>query len=398
MTKCLSVATGFFALFCLCLATPIQAKASTAAGVEKTPPHSFDMQVPVPPTPLTIAGSQQLVYELHLSNFSRNSVVVDDVEVLNAAGGTLIKKFSGDALPRIVEPIDGPSVDMTPLTVAPDGRGVVFLNLDLNSEQVPKALEHRVTFHLAGQSPRQSTTVSGARVTVRTTSPVVLGPPLCGGPWIAVYNPTWKRGHRRVFYTEKNGVGAIARIPGRYAIDWIKVDRDGHFARGDNDKVSNWYDYGADVLAVADGVVAGLRADLPESATLSGANPKTDAGNYIALDIGNGRYALYEHLKPRSLRVELGEHLSRGQVIASLGFTGHSTGPHLHFHIANAKDPLAAEGLPYEFEKLEVLGVYKDFGRFGKAPWTRYDHSVVRARALPAPFAAVDFGACKSPE
>lgn len=396
MTKCLSVAIGFFALFCLCVATLIQAKASAAA--EKTPLHSFDMQVPVPPTPLTVADSQELVYELHVSNFSQSPVVVDDVEVLNAAEGTLIKQFSGNALAQIVELMGEPSVGTRPLMIAPGGRGVVFLDLDLDGMQVPKALEHRVTFHLAGKVPRQSTTVSGARITVRTESPVVLGPPLCGGPWIAVYNPSWKRGHRRVFYPAGNGAGAAESIPGRYAIDWIKVDRDGHVARGDNDTVSNWYGYGADVLAVADGVVAGMRADLPESATLSGANPKTDAGNYIALDIGNGRYAFYEHLKPGSLRVALGERVKRGQVIASLGFTGHSTGPHLHFHIANAKYPSGAEGLPYEFENLKVLGVYKDFDRFGKAPWTSYDHQVVRARALPAPFAAVGFGACKSPE
>lgn len=69
--------------------------------------------------------------------------------------------------------------------------------------------------------------------------------------------------------------------------------------------MSNWHGHGADVLAVADGLVAAARDDVPESATLSD-HPRhslEDAtGNYIALDLGDGRYAFYEHLEPGSIR------------------------------------------------------------------------------------------------
>jgi murein DD-endopeptidase MepM/ murein hydrolase activator NlpD len=40
----------------------------------------------------------------------------------------------------------------------------------------------------------------------------------------------------------------------------------------------------------------------------------------------------------------------RGQPIASLGFTGDSTEPHLHFHVADNSSPLLGEGVPFEFE------------------------------------------------
>src|SRR3546814_3208759 len=93
-----------------------------------------------------------------------------------------------------------------------------------------------------------------------------------------------------------------------------------------------------------------------ESATIS-AHPENalgDAtGNYVALDLGDGRHAFYEHLKPGSIRVVPGQRVRRGEVIAELGFTGDSTGPHLHFHVADAPSPLGAEGLPFEIDRLD---------------------------------------------
>src|SRR3546814_14072889 len=50
------------------------------------------------------------------------------------------------------------------------------------------------------------------------------------------------------------------------------------------------------------------------------------AGNYIVLDLGEGRYATYEHLKP-GLLVEPGDRVEKGEVIAAPGMTGQATGP-----------------------------------------------------------------------
>jgi hypothetical protein len=198
----------------------------------------------------------------------------------------------------------------------------------------------------------------------------VLGAPLRDGPWAAIHSPDWPRGHRRVLYT----VEGKARIPGRFAIDWVKLDESGHTAKGDADVVANAYGYGAEVLAVADAVVAAIRDDVPESASVA-AHPKHaigDAtGNYIALGLGDGRFAFYEHLKPGSLKVGPGQRVKRGQVIAALGFTGDSTGPHLHFHVADANSPLGAEGVPFVFEQFEVLGRYPDIGELGSKRWVR---------------------------
>ena len=42
--------------------------------------------------------------------------------------------------------------------------------------------------------------------------------------------------------------------------------------------------------------------------------------------------------------------------IARLGSSGNSTEPHLHFHVAEGVDPLAAEGVPYTITSYESRG------------------------------------------
>lgn len=55
------------------------------------------------------------------------------------------------------------------------------------------------------------------------------------------------------------------------------------------------------------------------------------AGNYIMINHGGGVYTVYMHCS--QILVPAGTQVSQGQVIAKVGSTGVSTGPHLHFGI-----------------------------------------------------------------
>lgn len=356
------------------------------AGEPESLRQSFDMRVPVAPTPVPTGGERILLYELHLTNFSGDELVLETLEILAGRGGETMVAFGEEELERRVF---GPAGDH-PRSIPPGTTGVVYVETAAEPDAGTTQLLHRLTYTAADGS--RSSRVQGAPTIVRSGPPLVLAPPVRGGPWAAVYSPSWTRGHRRVIYA----VGGEATIPGRYAIDWFRLDDDGNRARGDEDAVANWLGYGTDVLAVADGTVVATRDDVAESTLISGHpdHSLADAsGNYVAIDLGKGRIAFFEHLKPDSIRVQTGERVRQGQVIAAVGFTGSSAGPHLHFHIADANSPLGAEGLPFVLDEYVLLGRYEDFDRFGEVRWTPISEATDERRRneRPPPNSVVDF-------
>ncbi|MGN1133594.1 MAG: M23 family metallopeptidase, partial [Oscillospiraceae bacterium] len=54
-------------------------------------------------------------------------------------------------------------------------------------------------------------------------------------------------------------------------------------------------------------------------------------GNYCIIDHGNGYWTLYGHSE--HINVSVGQYVSQGQVLGTVGSTGFSTGPHLHFEV-----------------------------------------------------------------
>ena len=60
-------------------------------------------------------------------------------------------------------------------------------------------------------------------------------------------------------------------------------------------------------------------------------NSKTGYGNYVVIEHANGVRTLYAHCA--SVSVSVGQTVSQGQQIGTVGSTGNSTGPHLHFEV-----------------------------------------------------------------
>ena len=81
------------------------------------------------------------------------------------------------------------------------------------------------------------------------------------------------------------------------------------------------------------GAVHGSNICAAESGTVILANYGWNGGygNYIIINHGNGITTRYAHAS--QLYVSAGQTVSKGQVIAAVGTTGNSTGPHLHFEV-----------------------------------------------------------------
>lgn len=370
---------SLFALLML-LAAPVVA--------QRAPVHqSFDLRVPWTPQPVVVAGKASLVYELHLTNEAQETLTIQRIEVLDEQQHVLVD-LAGSELTAAVGRADRAKGDER-VRMTPGMTAVAYLSVPLAATGIVH-LRHRVVY--AGNAG-QELVVEGANATPSSRASMPLGPPLRGGPWVAIYDASWERGHRRVLYTTDGSV----KVPGRFAIDWILLGPQGGFAKDKGELPRQWFGYGAVVIAVADATVTSTGEGIAEPATLSeGAAHKVPlenaAGNYVALDLGDGRYAFYEHLKPGSIRVKAGQRVLRGEVIGQLGFTGESTGPHLHFHVSDANAPLAAEGLPYALKSFRLLGAYASIEDFAQGkPWTPVTPPAA-SEGFPAPLSVVDFG------
>ncbi len=309
--------------------------------------HTVELRAGTAPQAVVIDGARQLFYELHVTNLSRRDLTLDALTIADQADRPLAR-FDRATLNQL---IDGPAIapEAIERTALPPGaRAIVHLQLPVG-ERDPVRLAHRVTL-AAGDS---RIAVTAPMIAVAPARLPELGPPLTGGLWAAVYAPDLNFGHRRYVYA----LGGVARIPGRFAIDFFRVRPD-----GSHDKTG-----GEPVLAVADATVASVRDDMPDAAAPGNRPALADAtGNYVSLALGGGRYAFYEHLR-QGVRVRPGQRVRRGQVIGLVGMTGQANRPHLHFHVADTDSPLGAEGVPYRLTGFTRLGGYADIRAFDRA-------------------------------
>jgi Peptidase family M23 len=224
----------------------------------------------------------------------------------------------------------------------------------------------------------------GAVIATHHRELLVLGPPVTGTNWLADDGPSNdQENHHRRGILIFEGRALITR---RYAIDW-QQSQNGKTFSGDASDKRSYYAYGKPVLAVADSTVVTARDGLPDNVPRHNGEftpaveitPDTVFGNHIVLDLGGQQFASYLHLQPGSLRVKVGDHVRRGQVLAKIGDSGDAREPHVHFQVQTSSDPLAGEGVPYLIDHYRV--------KSADDVWQ------TRNRELPLGGMLIDFGA-----
>jgi hypothetical protein len=325
-----------------------QARTPTEPSSSSRPPFGLpvEMRVPVAPVPLPAAGATHLVYELHVTNFTTGTLSIRRLEVMD--GNRVMASFEDQTLAGLlVQPGTRDVSDSRDL--GPGLRAIAFLWITLSADDpLPRTLQHRLT--------TGAETLSDVPIAVANAPVPVLGAPLAGEDWVAINGPSNTSNHRRAAAL----VNGSFRLAQRFAIDFARVGENGRTFTGDRSRNANFHAYGAELLAVGDGRVAGVRDGIPENvpgitSRAVPITPDTIAGNYVRLELGDGVFALYGHLQPGSLRVTVGDRVTRGQTLGLVGNSGNSTEPHLHFHVeGSGSSMLGAEGLPYVLDVFDV--------------------------------------------
>jgi len=144
-----------------------------------------------------------------------------------------------------------------------------------------------------------------------------------------------------------------AHYKNRYAIDCLKLGPDGRFYKEDENDVTDFYSYGEPVYAPADGriteVTNGFASDV-----FGEPDTENPGGNYVILDIGNGKYFYVGHLMKSKIPVEEGQAVTKGDILGYIGNSGNTSFPHLHMHVQN-KPTADYEGritYPFRFKNL----------------------------------------------
>jgi murein DD-endopeptidase MepM/ murein hydrolase activator NlpD len=118
-----------------------------------------------------------------------------------------------------------------------------------------------------------------------------------------------------------------------------------HSGRGNRYALDISMPIGESILAVKPGIVADARDDF----SIGGAaNYFLDKANHVTIMHDDGSYGIYAHILYGSLNVNIGERVLAGQVLARIGNTGYSTGPHLHF-VLRYNSGKGAYSIPFKF-------------------------------------------------
>jgi hypothetical protein len=275
--------------------------------------------------------------------------------------------------------------------VLPPGEsGIVYMDLTFAHEwDVPRIIGNQATVSLEANPSVESTTVGALTQIHRRV--VTMSPPLRGDRWVDGDGCCKSIGPHRFTALPINGT---ERLPEHFAIDFVKLGEDGREFAGDDDTdLTSYYDYGADVLAVAAGKVVAVKDGLPDQVPGQlppGITLEEAGGNYVVIHMHNGLYAFYAHMIPGSIVVEEGEVVRTGQLLGQLGNSGNSDGPHLHFHVMTNPSPLETVGVPFVFDRMDLQGQLvgsqadiEDTLSSGGVPAIDFSNAGLRLRQMP---------------
>jgi len=337
------------------------------------------IETPYSPQPVTGSdGNTYMTYQIFITNLAVMPVTIDGIEVSSREGGRLLA-FNTEDLEdynRFRSVLGVMAAGQPPRRINPAATMVAFVWLRVNAGgRVPDTLFQDFRFKkeanisiMSGSpaAPDTDMVISGVPVPVIKKEPVEIGLPFRKGNWRCGNAPGTYVSDHQVLVVRQGRL----RNPQEWGFDFSEVDSAGNILPSpfpDTISRNMFYGYGESILAVADGRIVFVQDGVPENIPQANGsirhatelNRKTYAGNWICLEIKEGIYAFYAHLQPGKIKVQKGQKVKKGQVIAFLGNSGNTPGPHLHFHLGDqfnehGGDLNGNQGLPFVFDRFRI--------------------------------------------
>jgi Peptidase family M23 len=335
-------------------------------------------------------GRIHLVYEMLFTNTAKllfpettnGTVSVNSVEVVDPARDNKVvgidQVFTAKhedvtaQLHPLAKPFSCLCADDYTHKLGPGESAVMYFDVTFKDfTSVPDEIAHRVSAsaNLVDKRPGSPTeeppivensmpsliVAIGGAVKVNTKRAITLSPPLRGDGWVDGNGCCAIVGAHR--FTIIPGSGSLY-APQRFSIDYLQINAQGRAWVGTVTHLTDWRGFGAEVRSAAPGQVVSAVDGYDDN--IPGEGPKVTpaniAGNHVIIDMGNGTFALYAHLKKGSVIPRRGEFVKGGQLLGLVGNSGSSGAPHLHFEIMAAPSSLEANGLPFVFDKMKYQG------------------------------------------
>ncbi len=159
----------------------------------------------------------------------------------------------------------------------------------------------------------------------------------------------------------------------RFAFDILKVDASGKTHKGDGRKNEDFYAFGQEIIAPADGIITyvvdGVHDNIPGEM-----NRVFVAGNMVVVKHAENEYSLFAHFKQNSVRVKVGDKVTKGQLLGLCGNSGNSSEAHLHYQLQNAPFFGDEASMKVFFERINV--------KIGGKTETKSDYSPVKSEIV----------------
>jgi murein DD-endopeptidase MepM/ murein hydrolase activator NlpD len=300
-------------------------------------------------------GKDHVEYELLVVNAVEQPVTLTSLTILDPAAKELTR-IDGPVLVAATQTL----LDKKPVTEIPASAAVsVDVDLIVPPGTAPARVRHRLEYRVPpGTSTAvfvDSPIIDGPEVAINRRPATVIKPPLKGDGWLATTACCTPNLHRDLRIVVD---GRRIETAETFAVDWALLKGDRVYeAKGTTNE--QFYAYGADVFAVADGTVVSVQDGKPDATPNKLMTPKTLSdfgGNQVMLEVAPKVYAVYGHLQPGSLQVKVGDRVKVGATLAKIGNTGPSFGPHLHFGLLNRPDIFTGRSLPFVIDSYTLAG------------------------------------------